>query len=183
LGNPGGEYAATRHNVGFMLADRLAEAGGVRFGKSGSALIAKGLVFGAQAVLIKPQTYMNLSGQAIAEFSSFYKIEAGRVLVFYDDCDLPLGKLRLRKDGGSGGHKGVESIITALGSRDFPRLRLGIGRPANSANPDSPELKDYVLAPFTRGEAAIVDEMLGIAMDAVKTFVTDGIDAAMNRFN
>ncbi len=177
LGNPGMEYAATRHNVGFMLADRLAEAGGVRFGKSGSALIGKGDVFGAQAVLIKPQTYMNLSGQAIAEFRSFYKIDAGSVLVFYDDCDLPLGKLRFRKDGGSGGHKGVESIITALGGRDFPRLRLGIGRP------EAGELNGHVLAPFTPGEAAIVDEMLGIAMDAVKTFMTDGIGVAMNRFN
>ncbi|MBI5971178.1 MAG: aminoacyl-tRNA hydrolase [Deltaproteobacteria bacterium] len=186
LGNPGREYAATRHNVGFMLADRLAEAGGVKFGKSGSALIAKGMVFGAQAVLIKPQTYMNLSGQAVAEFVSFYKIDAGSLLVFYDDCDLPLGKIRLRKDGGSGGHKGVESIISALGSKDFPRLRLGIGRPANlpdSANPDGPELKDYVLTPFTCEEGVIVDEMLGIALDAVKEFMTHGIDVAMNGFN
>ncbi len=177
LGNPGMEYAATRHNVGFMLADRLAEAGGVKFGKSGSALRAKGIVFGEQAVLVKPQTYMNLSGQAVAEFGSFYKIDHAAILVFYDDCDLPLGKLRLRKDGGSGGHKGVESIITALGGRDFPRLRLGIGRP------EAGELNGHVLAPFTPGEAAIVDEMLGIAMDAVKTFMTDGIGVAMNRFN
>lgn len=180
MGNPGREYAVTRHNVGFMLADRLSGAGDMTFGKSGSAFIAKGTVFGAQAVLIKPQTYMNLSGRAVAEFSSFYKIEAGRILVFYDDCDLPLGKIRLRKDGGSGGHKGLESIITSLGSRDFPRLRLGIGRPADS---EDPELKDYVLTPFTRDEVAAVDEMLGIAMDAVKAFVTDGITAAMNRFN
>ena len=180
LGNPGRDYPATKHNVGFMLADRLAEGHGIKFGKSGSALIAKGVVFGAQAILIKPQTYMNLSGQAAAEFVSFYKIDAGSALVFYDDCDMPLGKIRLRKDGGSGGHKGVESIIRALGSRGFPRLRLGIGRPVS---PNTTELEDYVLTPFTKEEALAVDEMLGMAVDAVKTFVTDGIDAAMNGFN
>lgn len=177
LGNPGKEYAATRHNVGFMLVDRLAGECGIRLGRTGSALSGKGVVFGAQAFLIKPQTYMNLSGQAVAELKSFYKVDAGGILAVYDDCDLPLGKMRFRKGGGSGGHKGVESLISAVGSMDFPRLRLGVGRPGHG------ELKDYVLTPFTKEEAPVVEEMLGRAIDALKTFVTDGIDAAMNSFN
>lgn len=179
LGNPGREYAATRHNIGFMLIDRLAARLEVRFGRLESkALVTKGEWQGCRLVLAKPQTYMNLSGQAVGALLRFYKIPVENLLVAYDDVDLPLGVLRLRPDGGSAGQKGMASIIERLGTQTFPRLRLGIGRP-----PGRMDAAAYVLQDFGRGETELLGQILDRAVDATLTFVTHGLDTAMNQYN
>lgn len=177
LGNPGREYERTRHNAGFMLVDLLAAEFDIKLDKKGKGVWGKGRIAGEDVVLLKPQTFMNLSGEAVAEARAFYKVPAGSVIIAYDDCDLPLGKLRIRQDGGSGGHRGVNSIITHLGSKDFPRIRLGIGRPAFG------DIVGYVLTPFSKEEQSAVGEMLCRGKEAVEVLITGGIDQAMNRFN
>jgi PTH1 family peptidyl-tRNA hydrolase len=160
-----------------MLADSLASLGGLKFFVKGDACLAKGDVAGAKAVIIKPLSYMNLSGAVVARFMREFNVPVERVLVAYDDCDLPLGKMRFRKNGGSGGHHGVTSIIHSVGSGDFSRLRLGVGRPAEG------ELKDYVLSPFSGNEKPALDEALGRAVTGVEVFLREGVDVAMNGFN
>jgi PTH1 family peptidyl-tRNA hydrolase len=177
LGNPGAAYEGTRHNVGFMLVDRLAKAWGIRLKASGGSVWGRGGSAGVEVVLLKPQTFMNLSGGAVSGLARSYSVPPEAVVVCYDDCDLPLGRLRLRGSGGSGGHRGLASVIERLGTADFPRLRLGIGRDARA------DLKDYVLAEFTAGEAGAIDAMLADAVSCMDTFIKDGIEAAMNRFN
>lgn len=177
LGNPGREYEKTRHNAGFMLVDLLASEFGIKFDKKGKGVWGKGRISGQDVLLLKPQTFMNLSGEAVAEARAFYKVPEGSVIVAYDDCDLPTGKIRIRKDGGSGGHRGVNSIIAALGTKEFPRIRLGVGRPALG------DIVGYVLSPFTKDEQSAVDEMLSRGKEAVELLMTSGIDQAMNRFN
>lgn len=177
LGNPGSEYEDTRHNAGFMLVDRLSEACGIKFKRSGKALCAEGLLAGKDVLLVKPQTFMNLSGEALAGLSLRHRVGAESIVVAYDECDLPLGRIRIRKGGGSGGHKGVGSIITVLGSADFQRVRLGIGRPPFG------DVADYVLSPFEPQEAEPLALMLKRGADAVETIITRGIDCAMNSFN
>ena len=179
LGNPGREYASNRHNVGFMLIDGL----GNRLGAPRMRLQSKALVCSCQhdgrsIMLVKPQTYMNLSGQAIQSLARFYRVPLERLLVAHDDLDLPLGTLRMRPGGGPGGQKGVASTIERLGSTDFARLRIGIGRPPGSMDP-----ADYVLQDFGRDELPEVLETLDRATDAALVFVADGIQAAMNAFN
>jgi PTH1 family peptidyl-tRNA hydrolase len=179
LGNPGREYRLTRHNIGFMCLDRLADRLGTAFTRVESrALVAKAAYLSNRLVLAKPQTYMNLSGQAVSALARFYKVPPEHLLVAYDDVDLPLGTLRLRPGGGSAGQKGMQSIIDRLGSQDFPRLRLGIGRP-----PGRMEAASYVLQEFTPGELALRDATLEHAVDAVLTFVSEDLVTAMNRFN
>lgn len=177
LGNPGGRYARTRHNIGFMLADRLAGAAGVRFSASGESLWAKGTVAGCDAVFLKPQTFMNLSGGPVRAFAERFKVEEGSIIIAYDDIDLPTGRIRVKRGGGSGGHRGVASVIERLGGRDFIRVRLGVGRPVHG------DVADYVLSPFSEDEVASVDEMLERGALAVECIAAEGIDAAMNRFN
>lgn len=177
LGNPGREYERTRHNAGFMLVDLLAAQAGIKFEKKGKGLWAKGRIGGEDVVLLKPQTFMNLSGEAVSDVRAFYKIPAGSVIAAYDDCDLPLGRLRLRKDGGSGGHRGVSSLIGFLGGGDFARIRLGVGRPPHN------DTAGYVLSPFAKDELEALEEMLQRAAEAVEFLITDGIDQAMNKFN
>lgn len=179
LGNPGREYARTRHNVGFMLIDRLA----VRLNAQGMRLQSDAIVTTARLddhriLLAKPQTYMNLSGRAVKALARFYKVALSNLLVAYDDLDLPLGSLRMRPGGGPGGQKGMASTLEMLGSEDVARLRIGIGRP-----PGRMDAAAYVLQPFSEREFEMVAEVLGRAEDAALTFVRDGIDAAMNRFN
>lgn len=179
LGNPGREYAQTRHNIGFMLIDRLA----VRLNAQGMKLQSKAIVLTAQyegrkLLLAKPQTYMNLSGQAVQGLVRFYKLPLEHVLVAHDDLDLPFGTLRMRPGGGAGGQKGVQSIITQLGTPNFPRLRLGIDRP-----PGRMDAADYVLQEFSQQELLAVSEILDRAADAVLTWVKEGLNAAMNKFN
>lgn len=179
LGNPGREYQESRHNIGFLLLSRLAERLGVSFSRLQSkALVTDGRYQDHKIILAKPQTFMNLSGQAVGPLVNFYKIPLENMLVVYDEVDLPFGTLRLRPSGGSGGHNGMKSLITRLGTEGFPRLRLGVSRP-----PGRMEAAAYVLQDFSSEEAALLPEILDLAGDAALTFITQGIEAAMNRYN
>lgn len=179
LGNPGREYKDNRHNIGFMLIDRLAvriDARGIKL--QSKAIVTSGFYEERKLILAKPQTYMNLSGQSVQGLLHFYKIPSENLMVAHDDLDLPLGTIRIRPGGGAGGQRGMASTIERLGTKDFPRLRLGIGRPPGRMAP-----ADYVLQNFSRAEMLIVSETLDRAADAVLTFITEGLNAAMNRFN
>lgn len=179
LGNPGREYKDNRHNIGFMLIDRLAVRLNARGMKLQSkAIVTSGLYEERKLILAKPQTYMNLSGQSVQGLLNFYKIPAENLMVAHDDLDIPLGTIRIRPSGGAGGQKGMASTIERLGTKDFPRLRLGIGRPPGRMDPAA-----YVLQDFSRADLLIVSETLDRAADAVLTFVTQGLNAAMNNFN
>jgi PTH1 family peptidyl-tRNA hydrolase len=178
LGNPGRKYARNRHNAGFLTVNRLAERHGLTFTRQqGKAKIARGVIAGQRAVLAQPQTYMNLSGGSVSRLSRFFKISPDRLLVAYDDLDLPLARLRLRPGGGSGGHKGLKSIIEHLGTQAFPRLRVGIGRPVHG------DPMDFVLQDFTADEWIDMDAALDRAVEAIEHWLAHGIDAAMNVFN
>lgn len=179
LGNPGREYKDSRHNLGFMLVDRLS----VRLNAPLNRVQAKALVGavsyeGNKVILSKPQTYMNLSGQSIQGLARFYKLPLENILVAHDDLDLPFGMIRIRPGGGPGGQKGVASTIDRLGAKDFRRLRIGIGRPPGRMDPS-----DYVLQNFAQSDLPLLSEILDRATDAALTFVTEGLNAAMNRFN
>jgi PTH1 family peptidyl-tRNA hydrolase len=179
LGNPGREFSDNRHNIGFMLVSALAQRLGVSFSRLESkALITKDVYQARRLILAKPQTYMNLSGQAVGALVRFYKVPLENLLVCYDDVDLPFASLRLRPDGGSGGHKGVQSIIEHVGTQEFPRLRLGIGRP-----PGRMQAADYVLQDFTRQQSDLLPEILDLGGNAVLTFIVDGLESAMNQYN
>jgi peptidyl-tRNA hydrolase (EC 3.1.1.29) len=179
LGNPGREYRDTRHNIGFMLLDRLAVKLNARFSRLQSkALVASASYQERKLILAKPQTFMNLSGQAVQGLMHFYKLPLTNLLVIHDDLDLPPGTLRLRPGGGSGGQKGVQSIIERLGTEGFARLRLGIGRPPGQMN-----AADYVLQEFSDLEMTIISPVLNRGVDAVLEFVVNGIESAMNRYN
>jgi PTH1 family peptidyl-tRNA hydrolase len=179
LGNPGREYQDTRHNIGFMLVNRLAERLTVQFSRLESkALVTKAEYQRQRLVLAKPQTFMNLSGQAVGALARFYKVPQERLMIVYDDVDLPFGTLRLRHSGGSAGQKGMQSIIERLGTQDFPRLRMGIGRP-----PGRMEAAAYVLQKFSRSETDLLPEILDRGADAVLVFVTQGLEIAMNQYN
>jgi peptidyl-tRNA hydrolase, PTH1 family len=179
LGNPGREYRETRHNVGFMLLDRLAVKINARFTRLQSrSLVASAIVADRKIILGKPQTFMNLSGQSVQGLVHFYKLPLTNLLVAHDDLDLPLGTIRIRPDGGSAGQKGMTSVLERLGTDDFPRLRLGIGRP-----PGQMQAPDYVLQEFSNADLPIVSETLNRAVEAVLLFVAEGLDAAMNKYN
>jgi PTH1 family peptidyl-tRNA hydrolase len=179
LGNPGREYRLNRHNAGFLVIDRMAERLGVSFSRLESkALVTKADYQGHRLVLAKPQTFMNLSGQAVGALVRFYKAPLDNLMVAFDDVDLPLGTLRLRPEGGSGGQKGMASIIERLGSQEFPRLRVGIGRP-----PGRMDAAAYVLQDFSKQEAQALDEILDRAVDAILLYVSEGLNAAMNQYN
>lgn len=179
LGNPGRAYRENRHNVGFMALDRLAARLGWSFSRLESrALVTRGEYQDRRLTLAKPQTYMNLSGQAVASLLRFYKIPLENLLVVYDDVDLPFGTLRIRPAGGSAGHKGMQSIIERLGSQDFPRLRVGIDRP-----PGRMEAADYVLQGFSPAQAGQLPAVLDRAAEAILAFVFEGLATAMNRYN
>jgi PTH1 family peptidyl-tRNA hydrolase len=179
LGNPGPKYAANRHNVGFRCVERLGIALGLTFDKDQKqARLALGDFDGRRVVLAKPQTFMNESGRAIVPLTRFYKVQLECLLVVYDDLDLPLGTVRLRPEGGSGGHKGMRSIIEHLGSRDFPRLRIGIGRPPGRMDPAA-----YVLQDFSADEGPLLEETLERAVAALETWLRQGVEMAMDRYN
>jgi len=177
LGNPGGEYEDTRHNAGFMLVDRLSRDYSVKLKKGGKGLWGEGRIAGEEVILLKPMTYMNLSGLAIAEVLQKHPLPPESIIAAFDDCDLPLGKVRIRKGGGSGGHRGLASLINTIGTREFPRIRLGVGRPSSG------DIVDYVLSPFAPDEVPAVEEMLIRAKEAFDSIITSGIEQAMNRFN
>jgi PTH1 family peptidyl-tRNA hydrolase len=179
LGNPGREYRDSRHNLGFMVIDRLI----IRLDARGMKVQSKAIVTTAtyedrKLILAKPQTYMNLSGQSAQGLLHFYKLPIENMLVAHDDLDIPFGTIRIRPGGGPGGQKGMASTIEQLGTKDFPRLRLGIGRPPGRMNPS-----DYVLQSFSRDEMKILSEIVDRAADAALTFVTDGLNKAMNKYN
>jgi PTH1 family peptidyl-tRNA hydrolase len=179
LGNPGREYKDNRHNAGFMVVDRLM----VRLDPRGMRVQSRALVTtatfeGRKFILAKPQTYMNLSGQAVQGLMHFYKLPLENLLVVHDDLDLPFGTLRMRPGGGPGGQKGVASIIQQLGTEEFARLRLGIDRPPGIMDP-----ADYVLQDFPAGDLISLSNLLDRAADAATTWVLDGLDLAMNKFN
>jgi len=179
LGNPGREYRFNRHNIGFRAADRLAKTWQIPLEHvRNKALVGVGQWNDYRIILAKPQTFMNLSGQAVSSLARFYKVPLEMMLVIYDDLDLPLGTLRLRADGGSAGHKGMTSIIQQVGSGDFPRLRMGIGRP-----PGRMAVEDYVLQNFNAAEEELLPILLDHAQQAVETFLNEGIRAAMSKFN
>jgi len=179
LGNPGRHYHGTRHNVGFAVADELARRLEVEFEHGRANALTARVGTGASALLVvKPLTMMNLSGEAVGGLAHFYKIEPSDIIAVADDVNLPLGRLRLRGSGSAGGHNGFRSIIACLGSEAFPRLRVGVGR----GDPRR-DLADHVLARFDPDEAGEVERAIARAADAVDTFIAEGIEAAMNRFN
>ena len=179
LGNPGKQYENTRHNAGFMALDALADQLGTSIEeKKHKALCGKGLIGGEKVILLKPQTFMNLSGESIRAAADFYKVDPDHIIVIYDDISLEPGQLRIRKKGSAGGHNGIKSIIAHLGTQEFPRIKVGVG-----AKPDRMDLADYVLGHFPAAERKVMDESVRQAAEAAVTVLTEGPDAAMNRYN
>lgn len=180
LGNPGREYENTRHNVGFDVIDALAEKYNISVLEiKHKAMIGKGYIEGQKAVLVKPLTFMNLSGESIRPIVDYYKADAGRdLIVISDDISLPPGQLRIRKKGSAGGHNGLKNIIKLLGSEDFKRIRMGVGE-----KPKDYDLADWVLGHFSKEDRKAVDEAVAKAVRAVEIMMTVGADAAMNEFN
>lgn len=179
LGNPGKEYRDTRHNIGFMVVDRLAVRLNLSFKRTQSkALITDGRYQSQRIYLAKPQTFMNASGQAVAALLKFYKIPLKNLLVAYDDVDLPFETIRMKTSGGSAGHRGMKNIIQQLGSKEFPRLRLGVGRTFGSK-----QAADYVLKPFSKEESEFLANYIDRAADATLSFITEGIDRTMTVYN
>ena len=179
LGNPGPEYAATRHNLGFKVIEELALRLGLKILKEKHhALIGEAVLDGHKVILAQPQTFMNNAGTSVQALLSWHKIEPGKLIVIYDDVDLEIGQLRLREKGNAGGHHGVESIIAHLGTTEFARVRIGIGRESLSG-----DVADYVLQRIPPGERAILVEAVLTAAEAVEAIVRDGLPAAMNKYN
>jgi PTH1 family peptidyl-tRNA hydrolase len=180
LGNPGAEYARTRHNAGFLVVSQLAGRWRAdwNYEKKFNARVARAERGESRALLCEPQTYMNSSGEAVGALAAFYRIPAERLLVIVDDADLPLGEIRLRPGGGTGGHHGLESIEQHLGTRSFARLRIGIGRAVGAR-----EITNYVLGRFSPAEAAVADQVLTVAGDQAECWLSAGIQKAMNQFN
>ena len=179
LGNPGREYKDNRHNVGFMLVDRIA----VRLNARGMKVQSKAIVMDARyeeckLILAKPQTFMNLSGQSVQGLAHFYKVPNENLMILSDDLDLPFGTIRIRASGGPGGQRGLGSIVEKLGTKDIPRLRIGIGRPPGRMDPAA-----YVLQDFSRDEVKELSSILDRGADAVFAFVNHGLNKAMNDFN
>ncbi|MGH3057637.1 MAG: aminoacyl-tRNA hydrolase [Gaiellaceae bacterium] len=178
LGNPGREYAATRHNVGFLVCDELARRHGGSFRGKFSGELAEVRVDGARVALLKPQTYMNESGRSVGAAARFFKLEPEQLLVVHDEADLDLGRLQARAGGGLAGHNGLRSVAQHVRTQEFLRLRVGVGRPERG---DPRPVADFVLAPFS--PEADVEALVARAADAVETVVRDGLDEAQQRFN
>jgi peptidyl-tRNA hydrolase, PTH1 family len=179
LGNPDPEYQWTPHNLGFMAVDELANRGAIRVERpEGKALVGRGKLAGEEVLLAKPQTYMNLSGISVRELLAKYELDVGDLLVMWDEVQLPLGTLRIHTEGSAGSHNGAKSVIGAIGTQEFARLRLGCGpeHPLNSR-------REHVLRPMKKSELELAAEMIGQAGDAVEMILTQGIDAAMTKYN
>ena len=179
LGNPEARYAANRHNIGFMILDQLARDSGISMTKTKfKGMYGSGPVNGSSAVLLKPQTYMNLSGRSVAPAQKFFNIDAADVLVVHDELDLPYGRIRLKVGGGHAGHNGLRSMIKEMGSNAFARLRVGIGRPVHG------DVSNFVLSDFARGEEQEwLSDLIDRSVQAIKLAVSDGVRAAMNQVN
>lgn len=178
LGNPGPQYEETRHNIGFLLVDLLADVHKLQFRPKFQGLLAEGHIEGERLFLLKPQTFMNLSGRSVSDLINFFKIDLEDLLIVQDDMDLPLGKIRLRNQGSAGGHNGIKSIQAELGSEKFWRLKLGIGRPPKEWDPAR-----YVLAPFVEDESALLDDVLGRAEKASYLWIKEETGRAMNLYH
>lgn len=179
LGNPGEQYQFTRHNVGFLAVDRLGEAHEISTGRfEKRALVGYGSIADVSVALVKPQTYMNLSGESVAPLMRGHQLDSEHVLVITDDLDLPLGKIRIRRSGSPGGHNGLKSLVHHFDTEEFPRIRIGIGRP-----PRGTTVVDHVLSEFSRSERDEIDQALDRARDAAEVIVREGMDEAMRRFN
>ena len=179
LGNPTKEYDKTRHNVGFSVIDVLADRYRIDISeKKHKALCGRGVIEGQKVLLLKPQTFMNLSGESIRAAADYYKIEPEEMIVIYDDISLYPGQLRIRLKGSAGGHNGIKNIIANLGTQDFPRIKVGVG-----AKPPRMDLADYVLSRFGAGEQKLMEEAFGEAAEAAVMMMTDGAERAMNHFN
>lgn len=179
LGNPGREYQDTRHNVGFKTVDEIGERLKISISKSKhKAIIGEGTLGTKRIVLVKPQTYMNLSGESVREVTDWYKASLDNVIVVYDDIDLPLGRIRIRADGTPGTHNGMRSVVGTLNSINFPRVRMGIGRPTEPM-----DLADYVLSRFKDEEKAEIDKEIKTAADAVMDIIELGMQLAMGKYN
>ena len=178
LGNPGKKYENTRHNIGFITIDQLAEKHDIKVDKlKFKALVGEGRISGQKVILVKPQTYMNLSGESLQEVVNFYKVEPENLIVIYDDIDLELGTLRIRKAGSAGTHNGMRSVVQHLNSKDFPRIRIGMGGPGKR------DLVDFVIGGFTKDEKGPLEETVTKAVEAIECIVEKDTDMAMNRFN
>ncbi|MGN0369843.1 MAG: aminoacyl-tRNA hydrolase [Butyrivibrio sp.] len=179
LGNPDLKYHKTRHNIGFRVLDALAKRHGISLDdKKHKGLSGKGTINGEKVILVKPMTYMNLSGECIRAVADFYKVNPENIIIIFDDISLEVGRLRIRKKGSAGGHNGIKSIIAHLGTENFPRLKFGVG-----GKPEGMDLADYVLGRFSRQEEEVIDKAADNACDAVECMITEGCDSAMNRFN
>ena len=182
LGNPGEKYAKTRHNAGFMAADALEREYGIKINKlKFKALTAVANIGGQSVLLMKPQTYMNLSGEAVGEAARFYKIEPAHILVVSDEMSLAAGKMRIRRKGSAGGHNGLKNIISHLGTDEFPRIRIGVGAPGPDG--DHEEVIDWVIGSVPQGELKLIAETATKAAEACACYIKDGPEQAMNRFN
>ncbi len=179
LGNPGSAYDNTRHNIGFRAAERAVERLGAKIGKKKFRSLCTEAVYSDEKLLIiKPQTFMNASGEALREAKEFYRIAVEQIIVIYDELDLDLGNIRITRGGGSAGHNGIRSIIASLGSGEFCRVRIGIGKPSGKK-----EARDYVLSGFAADEKETAAEMVETAVEATLEIISAGVDSAMNRFN
>lgn len=179
FGNPGKEYEKTRHNVGFRAIDKLAKNNGIDMTKNKfDAIIGEGRIGNEKVILIKPQTYMNLSGNSVRQVMDFYKLESQNLIVIYDDIDIAVGKLRIRPSGSSGTHNGMRNIVQLLSSEDFPRIRIGTDKPKFKMN-----LADYVLMPFSKEEEVFIEKVTEEAANAAEKIVISGVQVAMNEFN
>jgi PTH1 family peptidyl-tRNA hydrolase len=183
LGNPGAEYARTRHNIGWMVLDELARRHELRIErKQGEARVGGGSIDGTRVLLAKPQTFMNLSGRAVAALLHFYRIEKSNLLVVTDDLNLPLGKLRLRAAGSDGGHNGLKSIEQSLSTREYARLRIGVGAPAEQERRER-GTANFVLRPFAPDELPDVEDAITRGAQCIESFLASGVETAMNQFN
>ncbi|QXM07224.1 aminoacyl-tRNA hydrolase [Crassaminicella indica] len=178
LGNPGKQYEGTRHNVGFDTIDELANKNNISMNKvKYKAVIGEGFIKNKKVMLVKPQTYMNLSGRSVVEIVNFYKLPMDDLIIIYDDIDTEVGKLRIRKKGSAGTHNGMRSIIYEIRSDQFPRVRIGIGKPKYG------NLAEFVLGKFSKEERPFIDEAIKRAAESIETLISEGIDIAMNRYN
>lgn len=180
LGNPGREYAAHRHNVGFMVADELARRAGVTWQAKFGGEVGTGLLGGSKAILLKPMEYMNLSGRAVQKTAAFYQVEPGSIVVAHDELDLELATLRVKVGGGHAGHNGLRSIVQELGSPDFVRIRCGIGRPPGGGGE---KVTGHVLGGFAKGETEVAKILVQEGADAIEDVIAKGVAPAMNKWN
>lgn len=179
LGNPGERYTQTKHNIGFITIDYLAEQHNIKVNKiKHKAVIGEGTIGGEKILLVKPSTFMNLSGQSVMEIMNFYKVPIENLIVIYDDIDLPVGKVRIRQSGSSGTHNGMRNIIYLLNNQGYPRIRIGVGK-----QPDYMDLGDYVMTKFNEEEKPLIRDAVKNSAQAVEEIVKNGINAAMNKYN